>query len=106
VSLPEETTTVQRRYRPTIATQIAHYGAKLAYLAQLLVERDYSDAARELILDHAGTYNVIPDPYSACWRRPCDPSEAAAMLQKGRDEVRVRAVWRERNDSRTDWPLV
>jgi len=96
---------VQPRYRPTIATQIAHHGPQLGYLAQFLTERQYSDASREKILDHAGDLSRVPDPSSPVWRALGDHARAAAVLAKGHVEARTRALWAARNADRLDAPL-
>jgi len=95
---------VQPRYRPTIATQIAHHGPQLGYLAQFLAERNYTGASRERILDHAGDLARVPDPSSPVWRALGDHAHAQAMLAKGSAEARTRAVWAARNADRLDAP--
>jgi len=103
-SLSPTITPVQPRYRPSIAAQIAHWGVQLGYLAQFLAERDYADASRETILDHAGDLSRVPDPSCPAWRALGDHAQATAMLAKGRAEARTRAVWAARNADRLDAP--
>jgi len=105
MSLTTKFPPVQAAFIPPAGIQIAHYGLKIGYLAQFLAERDYSDSSRARILEHAGMWNAVQDPYCPVWRRPCDQLEAAGMLQKGINEVRTRQLWRDRNADRMDGPF-